>query len=73
MFSYSMFREIERGQKVFAGLIGWSFGEQSNVQLHPELFQATVPSVTGNYYSVPGATPLRLITPGDKKTSTRSR
>lgn len=71
MFSYPMFREIERGQKVFSGLIGWSFGEQTNVQLHGELFQATVRSVTGNYYSVLGTTPLlgRLITPSDKETS----
>jgi predicted permease len=71
MFSYPMFRDIERGQKVFSGLAGWSFGGESNVQLRGELFQATVRSVTANYYSVLGTTPLlgRLITPGDKETS----
>ena len=33
MFSFPMFREIERGQKVFSGLIGWSFGQMANVQI----------------------------------------
>ena len=67
MFSFPMFREIERGQKVFSGLIGWSFGEMTNVELNGELSQAEVRSVTGNYYSELGATPLlgKLITPDD--------
>jgi len=71
MFSYPMLREIERGQKVFSGLIGWSFGGEVNVELQGELFQANVRSVTGNYYSVLGTTPFlgRLITPDDKETS----
>ncbi|MBO0911748.1 MAG: ABC transporter permease [Acidobacteria bacterium] len=71
MFSYPMFREIERGQKVFSGLIGWSFGAEANVESHGELFQANVRSVTGNYYSVLGAAPLlgRLISTDDKETS----
>ena len=30
MFSFPMFREIERGQRVFSGLIGWSFGEMAH-------------------------------------------
>ncbi len=67
MFSYPMFRVIERGQKVFSGLIGWSFGEMANVELNGELSQADVRSVTGNYYSELGAVPLlgRLIAPED--------
>ncbi len=71
MFSYPMFREIERGQKVFSGLIGWSFGEMATVELAGELFQADVRSVTGNYYSVLGAAPVvgRLISPRDAETS----
>ncbi|MGA3328247.1 MAG: ABC transporter permease, partial [Terriglobia bacterium] len=64
-FSFPMFRELERGQRVFSGLIGWSFGEMANVDLHGVLSQAEERSVTGNYYSELGATPLlgRLITP----------
>jgi predicted permease len=67
MFSFPMFREIERGQKVFAGLIGWSFGAATDVEINGVLFQAEVRSVTGNYYSELGATPLlgRLIAPED--------
>ena len=67
MFSFPMFREIERGQKVFSGLIGWSFGEATNVELNGALSQAEVRSVTGNYFSELGATPLlgRLILPED--------
>jgi predicted permease len=67
MFSFPMFREIERGQRVFSGLIGWSFGEMANVEINGVLSQADVRSVTGNYYSELGATPLlgRVITPDD--------
>ena len=66
-FSFPMFRELERGQRVFSGLIGWSFGQMTNVELNGVLSQADVRSVTGNYYSELGATPLlgRLITPED--------
>lgn len=66
-FSFPMFREIDRGQTVFSGLIGWSFGEMQNVEIHGVLLQADVRAVTGNYYSELGATPLlgRLITPDD--------
>ncbi len=71
MFSYPMFREIERGQKVFSGLIGWSFGTMSNVESGGALSQADVRSVTADYYSVLGATPLvgRLITLDDINTA----
>jgi predicted permease len=67
MFSYPMFREIERGQKVFSGLIGWSFGRMTNVEINGVLSQANVRSATGNYYSELGATPLlgRLLAPED--------
>jgi len=66
-FSFPMFRELERAQKVFSGLIGWSFGEMVNVEVNGALSQADVRSVTGNYYSELGATPLlgRLIAPDD--------
>ncbi len=67
MFSYPMFREIERSQKVFSGLIGWSFGSTANVESGGALSQAAMRSVTSDYYSVLGATPGvgRLIAPDD--------
>jgi len=67
MFSFPMFREIERGQKVFSGLIGWGFGGMTNVEFGGVLSLANVRSVTGNYYSELGATPLlgRLLAPED--------
>jgi predicted permease len=63
-FSYPMLREVERGQRVFSSLIGWSAGDMSNLEVNGVLSQANVNSVTGNYYSELGATPLlgRLIT-----------
>jgi len=66
-FSFPMFRELDRGQRVFSGLIGWNFGQMTNVEIHGVLSRADVRSVTGNYYSELGATPLlgRLITPED--------
>jgi predicted permease len=66
-FSFPMFREIDRGQTVLSGLIGWSFGEMQNVEIHGVLLPADVRAVTGNYYSELGASPLlgRLITPDD--------
>jgi predicted permease len=66
-FSFPMFRQLERGQKVFTGLIGWSFGEMANVAINGVLSQADARSVSGNYYSELGATPLlgRLIAPED--------
>ena len=70
-FSYPMFREIARGQRVLSGLIGWRPAVVADVEFHGELFPANVRSVTGNYYSVLGTTPLmgRLISPDDKETS----
>ena len=66
-FSYPMFREIDRGQRVFSGLFGWAFGSMTNVELNGELSQADVRAVTGNYFSELGATPFlgRLISAGD--------
>jgi len=66
-FSYPTFREVERGQRVFPGLIGWSPGGMYNVELNGALSQEHVSAVTGNYYSELGVTPLlgRLLTPED--------
>jgi predicted permease len=71
MFSFPMLRELARGQQVFSGLIGWSFGELTNVEINGVLSLAEVRAGTGNYFSVLGATPLlgRLITPEDEDLS----
>src|SRR5580698_8344539 len=31
-FSYPMFQALERGQRVFSGLYGWTFAAESNVE-----------------------------------------
>jgi predicted permease len=66
-FSYPMFREIERGQRVFAGLIGWGDAGMLNVEVNGALAQDHVLTVTGNCYSELGVAPLlgRLLTPND--------
>jgi len=66
-FSYPMFREIERGQRVFSGLYGWTHAFPFNVEADGSLFLGRVRAVTGNYFSGLGAAPLlgRLIAPAD--------
>jgi len=57
-----MFREIERGQRVFSGLVGWSVGGMFNIEVNRALSQSRVADVTGNYYSELGVYPsLRAI------------
>jgi hypothetical protein len=48
-FSFPTFREVERGQRVFSGLIGWSPGGMYNVEVNGVLSQEQVRAVTGNY------------------------
>ncbi|MGA8597676.1 MAG: ABC transporter permease [Bryobacteraceae bacterium] len=62
-FSFPMFQEIERRQRSFSSIFGWSFGLSLNVELNGTLLLTDVNSVTGNYYSELRATPLigRLI------------
>jgi predicted permease len=66
-FSFPTFREVEQGQRVFSGLIGWSPAGMYNVEVNGVLSQEHVRAVTGNYYSELGVSPLlgRLITPED--------
>ena len=68
-FSYPMFREVERGQRVFSALMAWSTNGLSNVEVNGVLAQDRVLAVTGNAYSELGTTPLlgRLLTPDDSK------
>jgi predicted permease len=69
--SYPMFREIERGQRVFSGMIGWGGNWMPNVEVNGVLSKDRVLSVTGNCYSELGAAPFlgRLLTPEDDNPS----
>jgi hypothetical protein len=62
-----MFQEMERSQRVFSGLYGWSGAALSNLEAGGTLFLGGVRAVTGNYYSGLGTQPLlgRLIEPAD--------
>jgi hypothetical protein len=66
-----MFREVERGQRVFTGLIGWGTGGMQSVGVNGNLSQNLVVAVTGNGYSELGVTPLfgRLLSPEDSNPS----
>ena len=66
-FSYPMFRELERGQRVFSSLMAWSTNDLSNVEINGVLAQHRVLAVSGNAYSELGTTPLigRLLTTAD--------
>jgi len=65
-FSFPLFQQIQQNQRVFSDLFGWSGGAY-NVQIGNSIFVGTVRSVSGNYYSALGATPLlgRFISSGD--------
>ena len=69
-----MFREVERGQRVFCALMAWSINALSNVEVNGVLAQDRVLSVSGNAYSELGTTPLlgRLLTPEDSNLSAGS-
>jgi predicted permease len=70
-FSYPMFREVERGQRVFTGLMGWGAGGMFNVEVNGRLSRNHLMSVTGNCYSELGVTPIlgRLLIPEDSNPS----
>jgi len=70
-FSYPMFREVERGQRVFTGMIGWGSAGMFNLEVNGVLSQNHVLTVTGNCYSELGVAPLlgRLLTPEDSNPS----
>jgi predicted permease len=74
-FSYPMFREVERGQRVFTGIFAWSTGGLSNVEVNGVLSQSRVLAATGNAYSELGATPLlgRLLIPEDTNLSSGAK
>ncbi len=71
-FSFPMFQELDRSQRVLEGLYGWSVAPLSNVEAGRTLFLGRMRAVTGNYFSGLGATPLlgRLIVPADSNAAT---
>lgn len=72
-FPYRLFQELERGQRVFKGLIGvdlgyqWRVGKMFNVEVDGVLSQNHLLWATDNFYSELGVAPRlgRLFTPGD--------
>jgi predicted permease len=66
-FSYPMFRELDRGQRVFSGLVGWMDFIMPDVEVSSVFAQGNVLAVTSNYYSELGVVPLvgRLLTAED--------
>jgi predicted permease len=62
-FSYPIFKEVERGQRVFSDLMGWASATFS-VEVDGVASQNKILAVTGNYYSGLGIAPLfgRLLT-----------
>ncbi len=65
--SYPVYAGLERQQRVFSGICAWSGGADYNVEANGSISVSPVHSVTGNYYSVLGVSPLlgRLIAPTD--------
>jgi predicted permease len=66
-FSVPMFRELQRNQKVFSGMLAWSGGGPENVEVGGKLARNNVLYVSGGFYSQLGQRPElgRLIEPAD--------
>jgi len=66
-FSYPMFRELDRGQRVFSGVIGWSEYVIPNVEVGGVFAPSNILKATSNFYSELGVVPLlgRLLTSED--------
>jgi len=58
-FSYPMFRELERGQRVFSGLIAWTEFAIPNVEVNGVFERTNVLAVANNFFSELGVAPLR--------------
>jgi predicted permease len=73
--SYPMFAELERRQRAFTNICGWTSGGAFSVGINGTVSISDVRSVTGNYYSVLDANALlgRLINPGDAQGSQASQ
>ena len=75
VISYPMFAELDRDQRVFSGLCGWSGSASTSVEINGAPTSAQVRSVTGNYFSVLGEQPLmgRLLSVDDVQGSLASQ
>jgi hypothetical protein len=71
--SYPMYAEMERDQRAFSQICGWSVGSDFYVEINGTGSLANVRSVTGSYYSVLGTRPLlgRLIEPSDMQSNSQ--
>lgn len=69
--SYPMFVELDREQRAFSAICGWTAPGDFNVEINGTTSLSDVRSVTGNYYSVLGTGPFlgRLINPSDTRGS----
>jgi hypothetical protein len=78
-FSYRMFQELERGQRVFSGFIGvdlgyqWHAGKMLNVDVNGVLSQNHLLCVTGNFYSERERRVVRIGELVENKSEQRSR
>ena len=63
----SQIQEIKRQQRVFTGVFGRIYPNNSNVDIEGTVWPINLGYVTGEYYSVLGVNPVlgRLITPDD--------
>src|SRR5437773_10400740 len=50
-FSYPMFQELGRGQRVFSGLLGWMDSVISNVEVNGVFARGNVLAVSSDFYS----------------------
>jgi predicted permease len=68
--SYLMFEELQRHQEVFSRLFAWSGEVVLTLEAGKAIWLGKVTSVTGDYYSALGVTPLigRAIMPEDEGT-----
>lgn len=69
-FSFPTFEELERGQRAFSGILGWSGIFTSTVEINGEESLGYVRAVTGDYYQQLGTPPFigRLLAPRDLDT-----
>jgi predicted permease len=67
-FSYPMYRELMRGQRVLSGLTAWTPVSDFNCELEGVLSRRAMRAVSGNYFSELGAVPAigRLISLKDE-------
>jgi putative ABC transport system permease protein len=68
LFSYPMFRDLERAQEPFVGLAGYNFDE-ATISIDQRTRPATLVYVSGSYFTVLGLTPAlgRLLGPDDDR------